>query len=102
MGQSERSIPVVFGFSSNHGFNLPTTSAFHGFAGRKSLFDDLDDIEAMFGGLGLGGHSSRFQQPSHRPRSHSSPPPPPPQTTPKELKPHHPAACGPQAEEILI
>jgi len=74
--QSERSIPVVFGFSSNHGFNLPTTSAFHGFAGRKSLFDDLDDIEAMFGGLGLGGHNSRFQQPSHHPgpRSHSSHP----------------------------
>jgi len=74
--QSERSIPVVLGFSSNIGFDLPHGSAFHGFAGRKSIFDELDEIEAMFGGLGLGGHNSRFHQPSQRPttRSHSSHP----------------------------
>jgi len=74
--QSERSIPVVLGFSSHVGFDLPPTSAFHGFTGRKSIFDELDQIEAMFGGLGLGGHCSRFHQPTHRPstRSHSSHP----------------------------
>jgi len=74
--QSERSIPVVLGFSSHVGFDLPHTNSIHGFAGRKSIFDELDQIEAMFGGLGLGGHSSRFHQPTHRPttRSHSSHP----------------------------
>jgi curved DNA-binding protein CbpA len=76
--QSERSIPVMFGFSTSHGLNLPTTTAFHahGLAGRTSVFDDLDEIEAMFGGLGIGGHSNRFHQHSHRPspRSHSSHP----------------------------
>jgi len=75
--QSERSIPVVLGFSSNIGFDLPHhSSGFHGFAGRKSIFDELDEIEAMFGGLGLGGHNNRFHQPSQRSttRSHSSHP----------------------------
>jgi len=84
--QSERSIPVVLGFSSNLGFNLPNnSSAFHGFAGRKSIFDELDEIEAMFGGLGLGGHTNRFHQPAHRPttRSHSSHP-----TSNSRPKPH--------------
>jgi len=74
--QSERSIPMMFGFSSSHGLNLPHTSAFHGLAGRKSIFDDLDEIDAMFGGLGIGGHTNRFHQQSGRPspRSRSSHP----------------------------
>lgn len=74
--QSERSIPVVLGFSSSHGFNFPNTSAFSGFSSRKSIFDELDEIEAMFGGLGLGGHIDRLHHPAHRPtsRSHSSHP----------------------------
>eukprot|EP00092_Neocalanus_flemingeri_P014421 GFUD01015556.1.p1 GENE.GFUD01015556.1~~GFUD01015556.1.p1 ORF type:complete len:295 (-),score=85.11 GFUD01015556.1:208-1092(-) len=74
--QSERSIPVHLGFSTNLGFDFPHSSAMHGFAGRKSIFDELDQIEAMFGGLGLGGHNNRFHQQAHRPtnRSHSSHP----------------------------
>lgn len=91
--QSERSIPVMFGFSSTHGLNLPHNSVFHGLSGRNSIFDDLDEIDAMFGGLGLGGHSNRFHHQPQRPspRSHSSHP-----TSNSRHKPQNPGQSANQ------
>jgi len=72
---SERSIPLLLGFTVNHSF--PDMGGFHGFStGTKSLFEDLEEMDSMFGGLGFAGHHQRFHHQACRPttRSRSSHP----------------------------